>query len=162
MALTKSFNNLADPTIENGVSRSHWLILVGLFVACGGTATADHTTATTNHKQDATPKRSSEIEFERTKVNRMGELYRELGEGVDAAGADCNRATNHLRQWVAAHQTEIKQLNKELTAIPPEHVEQLAPTLEKAMRRSVLQLHDASTRCQGHRNFYDALSALQL
>ena len=158
MAVTKPFNDFM--LIPKGFKRHHWLILVGFLNACGGTPTTR--SSTTTSAQHSAPTATPNLESERIKVSRMGELYRELGDGVDDAGADCDRASDHLRQWVAAHQAEVKQLNEELTTIPPKHVEQLAPSLEKAMRRSVLQLRDASTRCQGHQNFYDAFSSLRL
>ncbi len=102
------------------------------------------------------------LEEDQARVERLGDLYSQLGDSADAAALDCDRATTSINVWVATNRGEVKKLNAELTAMPKARARDLAPTLEEPMRRAALQLRDLSTRCKSHEPLFDAISSLQM
>lgn len=126
--------------------------------ACGGSPPSDNTTTTKELIEDGDVEPS--LEDSRAKVDRMSALYAELGNGADAAGSDCGGVATAIKAWTAANEAEVARLNGELATMPADHVKQLSPTLESAMRRAVLQLKDGSDRCPGHQGVFDAISGL--
>ncbi len=132
--------------------------VVGVVAAGAGCGSSQHDEKTTTTKEAVGPNES--LTENRAKVDRMRALYAQLGDSVDLAEADCDAIARAISSWAKLHRLEIHTLSRELKAMPKAHVDELAPSLEKSMQRSVLQLKDGSDRCPRHEGIFDAISDL--